>query len=1214
MVSVALMCAMAAALTSVARASEAVQAAASATVQAKASVLSYGPTLKVGVETSGLYHISYEDLQKAGLLQGPVASARVALYGNRAGMLPTLNQSSLLYDDLASLPIALYDGGDGTFGPGDYFLFYGESPVVWTYRAADGRQPAFIHRQHSYTDKTYYFVGVNHPEGAARVEKAATAASAVAAPTTSMAANPTASAAEPATTLTTFPDYLCHETDRYNIVLGGQTWYGEVFNSSGESLTVPLTLTDISPEALGTAAMRGNVHLRVSAAALTSSGEARMNVKTGTASGDISLSSTHSGTSRAKGAYTAAFQHTSADLPVRLTYQKSGAAMRGYLDYIEINYMRQLRLNKGELLFRHPLSIGQAVGFRIENAPAGTQVWDVTNPYAVTALETQTLGGNAIQITTKGDSTLHTFLAFDPALAASTKTPSVIGLVSPQNLHALPQKDYVVVTHPDFLAQAQAIARLHEQRNGYRTGVATTDEVYNEFGSGTPDPSAIRLFMKMFYDRSQTAETTAVGARPVASAESNAAAAESATADAPKYLLLLGDASYDVKNRLGHSNKIPTFEVPDADSDEAPATDDGFAYMDEGEGLQAGASADYFSYQGQMDIAVGRLPVKTVAEAQAVLQKIDDYSNPYYYRRPDWMQKQGNLGDWRQEITFVTDDDFESVYEYTLNFTQDVAAIAPNFNIEKIYADSYVKKSDAVNAAYPEAQAALRRRMNQGGFFVGYIGHSGWDAWGDEKYITLNDIHQWEPILSYPMMYASSCTFAYYDQADKTSGAEEAVLHPQGGAISMIASTRSASLGTIEYVQHDFLMAAIDKRNGRQPTIGDAFLISKNKNRQRSGTGIFILLGDPGLKTALPRYDVKTLAINNKIVGQDELDTLKAFSRLTIEGQIENMGQRIETFNGTIQIKIFDKATRLKTMGNAQSRGGFNQVVEYELQNRQIYRGSAEVKDGRFSFTFMVPKDIAYHYGQGKISYYAYSDSSGDAAGAFTDLVVGGFNTDITLGEQAPEVKLYINKPNFLYGGEVGTAPVLYAEISDLYGLNTTGIGIGHDMVLVIDEDYKNAKVVNDLFEYNTGSYKEGTLTYPLNLSPGEHSIELKVWNIFNISGTGRLDFGVEASEVFKVTDVGVVPNPSVQGREVAFYFTHNGVGNIDRYELQIYDVCGRKVAAFSGKENSSYGYSVGPLTLGSTDRLSKGVYVVRVVAYNREGARHVAHTKWVLK
>lgn len=1190
LVSVALMCASVTASTSVARASAAVQAAASATVQAKTSVLSYGPTLKVGVETSGLYRITYEDLQKAALLQGPVASARVALYGNRAGMLPTLNQSSLLYDDLASLPIALYDGGDGKFGPGDYFLFYGESPVVWTYQAADGRQPAFIHRQHSYTDKTYYFVGVNHPNGAARIS-AATAASAVAAPTTSMAANSTASAAEPATILTTFPDYLCHETDRYNIVLGGQTWYGEVFNSSGESLTVPLTLTDISPEALGTAATSGNVHLRVAASGLTSTGEARLSVNAATASGEIYLQGVHTGTSRAKGSYTAAFSHTASDLPVRLTYQKSGAAMRGYLDYIEINYTRQLRLNKGELLFRHPSSIGRAVGFRIENAPASTQVWDVTNPYAVTALETQTLGGNATQITTKGDSILHTFLAFDPASAASTKTPSVIGVVKPQNLHALPQKDYVVVTHPDFLAQAQAIARLHEERNGYRTGVATTDEVYNEFGSGTPDPSAIRLFMKMFYDRARGGE-----------------------ADAPKYLLLLGDASYDVKNRLGNTNKIPTFEVPDANSDEAPATDDGFAYMDEGEGLQADPGSYYFTYIGLMNIAVGRLPVKTTDEAEAVLQKIDDYSNPYYYRRPDWEQKSGNLGDWRQEITFVTDDDFESVYENTLNFTQDVAAIDPNFNLEKIYADSYVKKSDAVNAAYPEAQAALRRRMNQGGFFVGYMGHSGWDAWGDEKYLTLNDIHQWEPILSYPMMYASSCSFAYYDQADKTSGAEEAVLHPQGGAISMIASTRSASLGTIEYVQHDFLLAALDRRNGQHPTIGDAFLISKNKNRQRSGTGIFILLGDPGLKTALPRYEVKTLAINNKMVGQDELDTLKAFSRLTIEGQIENQGQRLETFNGTIQIKIFDKANHLKTIGNAQSRGGFNQVVEYDLQNRQIYRGSAEVKNGRFSFTFIVPKDIAYHYGPGKISYYAYSDSSGDAAGAFTDLVVGGFNTDITPSESAPTVKLYINKPNFFFGAESGTSPVLYAEISDLYGLNTTGIGIGHDMTLVVDGDYKNAKVVNDMFVYNTGSYTEGTLSYPLELSPGEHSIELRVWNIFNISGTGRLKFGVEGSEEFKVTELGAIPNPSVQGRDAAFYFTHNGVGNIDRYELQIYDLCGRKVATLTGKENSSYGYSVGPIYLTSTENLSKGVYVVRVVAYNREGAHHVAHTKWVLK
>ncbi|MDE5559945.1 MAG: hypothetical protein K2I84_04760, partial [Bacteroidales bacterium] len=347
-----------------------------------------------------------------------------------------------------------------------------------------------------------------------------------------------------------------------------------------------------------------------------------------------------------------------------------------------------------------------------------------------------------------------------------------------------------------------------------------------------------------------------------------------------------------------------------------------------------------------------------------------------------------------------------------------------------------------VSAAYPPAQEAMRRRMNTGGFFVGYIGHSGWDAWGDEKYLTLNDIYNWEPILSFPMMFASSCSFSHYDQ-ERISAGEEAVLHPDGGTIAVVASTRSASVGTIEYVQYDFLLAAIDRQKEQRPTIGSAFLASKIKNQNRSGSGVFILLGDPGLKTPLPRYEVRTLTLNGKPV-EEAIDTLKALSRITIEEQVEHNGQRLENVDGLVQIKVFDKPNHLKTRGNAQSRGGLNQVVEYDLQNSLIYRGSAEVKDGRFSFSFIVPKDIAYAYGPGKISYYAYSDTNGDAGGAFTDRIVGGFdNTVMTFGTNGPSVKLYLNKDNFLPDAVGGASPVRYAEISDAYGLHTTGEGIG---------------------------------------------------------------------------------------------------------------------------------------------------------------------------
>ncbi|MDE6514418.1 MAG: hypothetical protein K2L03_00070, partial [Bacteroidales bacterium] len=557
-------------------------AATPAKAPATASVLSYGPTLRVGVETGGIYRITYEDLKREGLLKEAVPSGRIALYGNRAGMLPTRNVADIP-DDLADLPVAMYDGGDGQFGAGDYFLFYGQSPVTWHYDASE--QPVFTHRQNTYSDRTYYFVGVNHPTEAARIGDA---------PRLELAAEQD---------LTSFPDYFCYEKDLYNIVSGGQAWYGESFNTSGETLTVPLSLPDISTEPLYTLSQTGtdNVQMCVAASGLTASGNGRLEIQAGATAGEINLPPIFSNTARISGLYTAAFRQTAADLPVKLTYYKSGGATRTYLDYIEILYQRQLRLYRGELLFRHPVTDRKAANFRIDNAPSTTQVWDVTDPYAVKRLQPQA-SGSAIRLRAGGEDTLQTFLAFD---GSAYRSPVFEGITAIQNLHGLPQTDYVVVTAPEFLSQAQEIARLHRERDGYRTTVATTTQVYNEFGTGMPDPSAIRLFVKMFYDRAAGAD------------------------DRPRYLLLLGDASYDVKNRLGtNTNKIPTFEVPNAYSDESTATDDGFAFMKADEGLDSPVGGDYFTYNGTMDVAVGRLPVKTADEADAVVQKIDEYSYP----------------------------------------------------------------------------------------------------------------------------------------------------------------------------------------------------------------------------------------------------------------------------------------------------------------------------------------------------------------------------------------------------------------------------------------------------------------------------------------------------------------------------------------------------------------------------------------------------------
>lgn len=1142
------------------------------------SFLSYGKSLKISVELSGVYKVSYEDLLRNGILAQAVESSKIALYGREAGMLPGINYTSYKWG-LQIMPIYMHDGGDGIFGPSDYFLFYGQSPIVLEM----DNNGLLTHQNNSYSNKSYYFVGANHKGENKRIEK-----------------RPSQITSNSKATLSSFPDFVVYEKDLENIAISGQAFYGEGFSTSGDALNFNLSLLDISPDALPN--QSHNTAVRIHTAALTQTGTASFSIS-GSIKGSISLSATANvnaqlGRNLSMGKFTDYVNHNSTNFQVGLSYNKTSGALKGYLDFIAINYSRSLKLNRGSLLFRYP-NAKEVYTFSLSGTNSSTMVWDVSNPYDVYIQESE-ISGSTASFKSGGDSINHTWIAFDGTVLGS---PSIVGVVEAVDLLSYEGVDYVAVSPNDFKLYADSIALLHAERDGYSVYSVVDSLIYDEFAAGIPDPSAIRLFMKTLYNNALNGEGVM-----------------------PKYLLLFGKASFDSKNRLGRSNFIPTFEVSHAQNDENIATDDGFAYMGDDEGLHSEYGSASYKREGLMDIAVGRLPVSSLDQARDMYAKIERYTSPYKITLDKNLggatDAMSNFGEWRNEISFSTDDDFEYLYERNINYTKLINNTNPNINIQKIYADSYKKAANAVNAEYPQANADLKNRMNKGALFVGYMGHSSWEAWGDEKYLTLDDVYNWKPILSHPIMVSSSCSYLLFDQIDKTSAGEVTVLLPNSGAISMFAASRSATVGTIEYAQRDFLLTILNKKStldsNRVATIGDASLYAKDNNRNRSGIAMFVLMGDPGLRPALPKYEVKTLEINSKdVASADVPDTIKAYSTVTIKGEISNGSERVENFNGHLQIKIFDKPSFKKTLGNSQSRGGYNDIVEYQVQKNLIYKGSTEVKNGEFSFVFIVPKDISYNFGNGKLSYYAYSDSCGDASGSFTDIIVGGFNSNIEVDTVAPVVELFINKDNFIAGSYSGAEPILYAKISDKYGLNTTGVGIGHDISLIVDGDNKNPIILTDFFNYDPNSYTSGYLNYPLSLSEGYHHLEVKAWNIFNVSGTGEIDFGVDSSDKFKITSFRAAPNPVSKDGILSFGFVHNGVGEIEKYTILIYDQMGKKIASIEGEEFSSFGYSVGPLKweISKSERaaVQRGIYLARLVAYNKNGDKDTATCKFVV-
>ncbi len=1107
------------------------------------SVLALGETLKVAVERNGIYKITYEDLLSGGLLSDEIASQKIALYGNVSGMLPTFNLAET-YDDLSPLPISLHDGGDGMFGPGDYFLFFGESPHRWTYE-----NEKFRYIPHNYSDLSFYFVSL-HAEIEHRVESA------------------TVQTVEAPLSIEDFPEHIRYETNTVNLCHGGYTWVGETFAFSGNERS--FTLSSPDPKAGEKAT------LEVATIATSFNGTASFLVSCN----DVSFSIYHSAySSTSVCADNRSAQRTVSvngnNTTVRLSFNKTGSTEAGYLDYINLFYTRRLRLSEPMLSFRSPEAIGKNARFIVE-ASSSSRIWDITDIYHIAELATTVEGSGKISFSTRADGQLHEYIAFDPAHCPS---PRFDGKVKAQNLHELQNISFIVVSYPDFLEQAQQIARLHRERDGITAYVATTEEVYNEFSSGAKDPSAIRLFLKCIRDKSDEAKR-------------------------PSSLLLFGAASYDYKNILGNvSDFVPTLEAYGNNIEGAGTpSEDNFGYLDD----NAGTNPENATSYGKLEVAIGRLPVRTVEEARNMVEKIDIYSSRSYIHDPGQPNLSGNFGNWRNEVVFVTDDGFEEGME-TMILSQDyILNHIPYIHLSKLYSDYYQRESSSVTSRIPDLENAIREQVENGCLFIGYYGHSGWNSWSDEKILTNDIIDSWKTSYTFPIMMASSCSFAYYDQIAQVSGAERSVLKAHAGAIAMVATSRIATTKSIEDIQKRFAESLIQKNEGKITTIGEAFLFAKT-TAQGGGANKFMLLGDPALRVALPEHNIETLRINGKEAGSADLDTLKALSPITIEGQIvRHDNTRIEDFNGTLMIKIYDKTVTKTTLGlyNPQIQK-YNEPVTYTDQNSLLFQGTTEVKDGFFSFSFIVPKDIQYSYGNGRISYYAYSENS-DANGSFDRIVVGGFNEDAVLDTTAPIVDLFIEKNNYL-GGTVGEEPYLYAEISDAYGINTTGAGIGHDMTVVLDDDLRNPIVVNNHFRYNTGSYKEGYLRYPLNhLEPGRHTVRLKVWNINNISTTRTISFNVDGSSRFKVFDMKAVPNP-VRGGYVDFYFNHNGVGGgVERCDFNVFSLQGTRVADFSYRISDLSGYSIGPLrwnlSSNSGKPLQAGMYVCHMKAVSADG------------
>ncbi len=1104
------------------------------------SVLSSGKWYKIKILHDGIYKLTFEDLRTMGF-SDPSA---VRVFGNGGTMLPLMN-SEPRRDDLVENSIYMFTGDDGVFGPGDYILFYGHGPIQWKLNTQSG---IFEHSINSYSDAAYYFLTTEAGEG-----KKVTAAE--------------APAESPNATSTTFNDYDFHERNKYNFLKSGRQWFGERI----EYVPFDTTFTFANLVTTSPVVVKANTVSR-SAFSKVFIFRNNDNVVGSIAIGAVILSnSTGIYANQKTGQFT--FKVTDDKVNIKITYNKVETSDEGFLDYLTVNVRRKLIMAGNALFFRDKLvtGSGKVARYSIENCTNVTQVWDITDFSNIRKMQTS-LDGSVLSFTDKADS-LKEYVAINPAgdflKPVITATKGDLGDVPNQNLHGFGPTQMLIVTHPLFRTWADSIALFHQQKDNMTVEVVTTSQVYNEFSSGASDASAIRDFARMVYDRSTNSH------------------------DRLKYLLLFGDGSYNnISQAEGNSNFIPTYQSENSlNASASYVSDDFFGFM----GNEEGGSETMEDYS--LDVGVGRLPANKAADAMVLYRKIAHYNTP------------SNRLDWRNNILFVGDDENGNIHMSQANGLADwVRGKYPQFVVKKVMLDAYKQVATSTGARYPEVNRIITDDIQKGILIYNYTGHGGERGMAAEQILMREDLEKLTNSENLPLFVTATCEFSRFDDLviddegtliESPSAGETSLLNEHGGSIALLSTTRIVYSDRNHFLNTKFYHIAFERdEDGKYYRLGDIIRMTKDSSGTERNKLNFILLGDPALALNVPEYSVKTDSVNGISVSEAG-DTLKAFSHVRISGHLTDISNNpMNYFNGTIYPSVFDKDLAVTTLSND---GG--DPFYFESQESLLFKGKASVKNGNFSFDFMVPKDITYSFGKGKIVYYS-KDSTLDANGYFNQFIIGGTDTNVVQDTEGPAVSLYLNDEQFDNKGITNPNPVIYATISDASGINTVGNGIGHDITGVIDGNVSEPIILNDYFESDLDDYSKGKLSYPMSdLSEGWHSLTVKVWDIFNNSTEETIDFQVIPGDNPVLSNVYNYPNPASD--ITWFKFDHNKAGEELTLSITVFDMAGRHVAEI---RNAFYagGFSSEPLEWDLKDdngnMLRQGVYPYRLRITDQNG------------
>ncbi len=682
-----------------------------ATAAIKSSVLATGAWYRLTVSDDGIYRLNAQYLTNAGINLAGVDPRTIKIYGNGGTEVPE-NVFAARGEDLVENAIYVEGESDGKFDSGDFVLFYGRSVRGFRY---DPASKTWQHYLNHYTESNYYWLTFGGGAG----KRMATQSS--------MNIGGGAFAPEK------FTDAVAVEKESENLVQSGKDWLGQRIEPNS-SFTLVNSLPGLVPNDV--------IKYRYTLAAASNTtpvftvkereGTRTLGVYSlGTIAEDVAATA---GTWSSSGSSNLS-NNTS---QLNIAYQSSDPGAKSWIDWVEINYPRLLWAVGNVLHFRAP-DTNAVVEYRLQQFTETPWVFNVSS-YADVRLVTGVTGSYMFQAAEVAGQPSE----YWSSTPAAWKAPAAIDPAANQDLRGFAAgAQFIIVTSPEFRGSADRLASFR-QGQGVSTVVVDVNQIYNEFAGGLPDITGIRDYLRYAYTN---------------------------WTEHPRYVLFLGQASYDYKNILGSkSSYVPTWQSPESRDDiYSYSTDDFFAKFNGDDGIS---------------LVIGRIPSRTVAEANTVVDKIMRYENSSV--RDSWKLRIAYVGDdsWtpdREDGTIHSDAAEQLAEKHTPNV----------FEKKKIYLAEYPTEFSAQGRRKPGAFQAIIDNVNQGVLLLNFSGHGNPEQLAHENVFNVStSIPQLVNNDRLTVFFMATCNFSQFDDPVRTSGGELLMNKPDGGAVAVMSATR----------------------------------------------------------------------------------------------------------------------------------------------------------------------------------------------------------------------------------------------------------------------------------------------------------------------------------------------------------------------------------------------------------------------------------------